>query len=151
MKLEKNGWIQGAKRAASFLWFLMFLFLSVIVGCSEMTSEAGSDSNNFRFEDFQEEGAMRNALYKLHPKGSDFEPLLRTLREAGASCEEDDIYSDIPTGKTVQELKEQFGNLRIFSCKHVRQSAMNRTVWGVYVHIRGNGKLHELVSYIHRT
>ena len=68
-----------------------------------------------------------------------------------ADCVEDDVYSEIPAGTTVEELKEKFGGLRIFSCKHVKQSLMNKSLWGVYVHIRGNGKLHELVSYIHRT
>ncbi len=142
-------WFPRVRSSSCLSRFLALSLFVAALGCSDMNSAAHTD--NFRFENFQEEEAMNNALYELHPRGSDFGPLLQTLREAGADCVEDDVYSEIPAGTTVEELKEKFGGLRIFSCKHVKQSLMNKSLWGVYVHIRGNGKLHELVSYIHRT
>lgn len=59
--------------------FILSFFVFTISGCSNIIKD-------FRFENCGNWEQCTKALYKLHPIGSDYRDLIKTLNAAGAKC-----------------------------------------------------------------
>lgn len=129
--------------------FILSFFIFIISGCSNANKD-------FRFENCGNWKQCAEALYRLHPIGTDYKDLVKTLSITGARCNSPKIQSyertveklrcfpwnSYPLEQNINFMNDSTKTLNVMSCHYEYLSGLFvSTRWVAIIYFDDEGKI----------